>query len=100
MRNWRQDMPTPDVYWIGQILFDVHHKAGHLDRYKQDPMGYMADIPISAELKAMIRDNRIGELYLVGANPYLLRAHCLGVGMPEAEYLASLRAVRQEAGYG
>jgi hypothetical protein len=30
-------------------------------------------------LRAAVRDNDIGAMYLAGANPYLLRAHCLGL---------------------
>lgn len=100
MRNWRQDMPSVEAYWIGQVLYDVHHKAGHLERYKADPLQYMAEIPLSGVSKEMIRDNKIGQLYLAGANPYLLRAHCLGLAIPEATFLSSLRAVGKEAGYG
>ena len=100
MRNWRQDMPSVEAYWIGRILYDVHHKKGHLERYKADPLQYMAAVPLSDESKILIRDNQIGQLFLAGANPYLLRAHCLGLGIPEAEFLNSLRAVANEAGYG
>jgi protocatechuate 4,5-dioxygenase alpha chain len=31
-------------------------------------------------------------MYLAGVNPYLLRAHCLGVRIAEPEFLAGLRA--------
>ena len=37
------------------------------------------------------RDNDIGAMYLAGVNPYLLRAHCLGLHIPEADFLRSLR---------
>jgi hypothetical protein len=100
MRNWRQDMPTLEAYWIGRVLYDVHHKSGHLERYKKDPNQYMTDIPLTEKSKAMIRDNAVGELFMAGANPYLLRAHCLGIGIPELQFLSSLRAVAKEAGYG
>jgi Aromatic-ring-opening dioxygenase LigAB, LigA subunit len=100
MRNWQQDMPTVEAYWIGRVLYDVHHKQGHLERYKKDPMEYMADLPLSERSKTLLHENRVGELYLAGANPYLLRAHCLGVGIPEPEFLNSLRAVAKEAGHG
>ena len=100
MRNWQQDMPSVEAYWIGRVLYDVHHKAGHLERYKQDPMQYMASLPLSARSKALLLDNRVGDLYLAGANPYLLRAHCLGIGIPEPEFLGSLRAVAGEARRG
>lgn len=92
-RNWRQDMPTPQAYWMNRILFDVHHQSSHLERYKANPDEYMKDIPLDAEMKGAIRDNDIGAMYLAGVNPYLLRAHCLGLHIPEKTFLESLRAV-------
>ena len=99
-RNWRQDMPTPEAYWMDRVLYDVHHRASHLERYRASPDDYMKDIPLPAALKAAIRDNDIGAMYLAGVNPYLLRAHCLGLHIPEKDFLASLRAVAAEASHG
>jgi Aromatic-ring-opening dioxygenase LigAB, LigA subunit len=99
-RNWRQDMPSINAYWMDRILFDVHHAPGHLGRYKENPDAYMADISLPDALKAAIRDNDIGQMYLAGANPYLLRAHCLGLHISEKDFLTSLKAVSKEAGYG
>lgn len=96
-RNWRQDMPTPQAYWMNRVLFDVHHQASHLERYRASPDAYMQDIPLSAEAKAAIRDNDIGAMYLAGVNPYLLRAHCLGLHISEKTFVESLRAVGQQA---
>lgn len=92
-RNWRQDMPTPEAYWMNRVLYDVHHKASDLARYKANPDEYMAAIPLPARLKAAIRDNEIGAMYLAGVNPYLLRAHCLGLHISEKTFVESLRAV-------
>ena len=94
-RNWVQDMPTAEAYWADRVLFDVHHQPSHLERYKRDPDAYMVDVPLPPALKAAIRDNDIGLLYRTGVNPYLLRAHCLGMRMPAADYLASLRAIAE-----
>jgi Aromatic-ring-opening dioxygenase LigAB, LigA subunit len=99
-RNWRQDMPSIDAYWMNRVLFDVHHVPGHLGRYKENPDAYMAATPLPEPLKAAIRDNEIGQMYLAGANPYLLRAHCLGLRIAEVDFLKSLKAVSKEAGYG
>ena len=98
-RNWRQDMPTPDAYWMNKVLYEAHHLASHLERYCLDPDDYMKDIPLPAALKAAIRDNDIGAMYLAGVNPYLLRAHCLGLHIPEVEFIRSLRAAG-EANHG
>jgi hypothetical protein len=92
-RNWRQDMPTTDAYWMNKILFDVHHQASHLQRYRADPDAYMAAVPLPEALKAAIRDNDIGAMYNAGVNPYLLRAHCLGLQISEKVFVESLRAV-------
>lgn len=92
-RNWRHDMPTHDAYWMNRVLFDVHHQASHLERYKADPDAYMAEVPIEPALKAAIRDNDIGAMFLAGVNPYLLRAHCLGLRISEQVFVQSLRAV-------
>lgn len=100
VRNWQLSMPTPESYWINRVLFDVHHKEGHLQQYLEDPLRYMDPIDLPLLRKAQIRDNAIGALYLAGANPYLLRAHALGVHMPEQDFLQSLRAVREEASHG
>ena len=100
IRNWQQDMPSVQAYWINRILYDVHHKVGHLKCYCESPDAYMKDIPLPAHIKSLIRDNEVGKMYLAGANPYLLRAHCLGVKIPEPTFLASLRAVAGETRRG
>lgn len=100
IRNWQQDIPSVQAYWINRILYDVHHKEGHLKRYCDAPDSYMKDIPLPVEIKNLIRDNEVGKMYLAGANPYLLRAHCLGVKIPEPVFLASLRAVAGETRRG
>lgn len=99
-RNWRHDMPTIDAYWINRVLYDVHHKPDHLERYKLDPDGYMAANPLPQHLKTAIRDNDIGRMYVAGANPYLLRAHCLGLHIPEPHFVASIQAVTAEVERG
>lgn len=92
-RNWRQDMPTVEAYWMNRVLFDIHHQPNDLDRYKQSPDAYMQELPLSEQAKAAIRNNDIGAMYLAGVNPYLLRAHCLGLRISEAVFLQSLRQV-------
>ncbi|HSV84471.1 MAG TPA: subunit of meta cleavage enzyme [Ramlibacter sp.] len=95
-RNWMQDMPSVEAYWMDRVLYDVHHKPSHLAQYKEDPDAYMAELPLAPESKAAIRDNDIGAMYLAGVNPYLLRAHCLGLQIPEDVFLRSLRAIADQ----
>jgi hypothetical protein len=92
--NWQLTMPSPDAYWMGKVLYDIHHRPGDLEIYLKDPAAYLAPFPLSDELKAAIREDNIGRMYLAGVNPYLLRAHCIGLRIPEAVFTASLAAVR------
>jgi protocatechuate 4,5-dioxygenase alpha chain len=99
-RNWAQAIPTQEAYWIDRVLFDTQHQPDAMARFRADPQAYMAALPIAESAKAALIDLDIGGLYLAGANPYLLRAHCLGLGVPEAQYLAALRAVETESARG
>lgn len=92
-RNWQLGMPDATAYWIDRILFDVQHKRPDFERFVADRAGYMKDIPLPARLKQALLDDDFGAMYLAGANPYLIRAHCLALKVTEAQFLGSLRAV-------
>jgi hypothetical protein len=96
-RNWRQDMPTPQAYWMNKVLYDIHHKPDELERYRRDPAAYVAAVPLEPALQAAIGNDDIGAMYLNGVSPYLLRAHCLGMRIPEDVFLSSLRALAEVA---
>lgn len=96
MSNWRQSMPTLEAYWLDKVLYELHHKPDELELYKKDPHAYLARHPLTPETKASIIDNDVAALYLSGVNPYLLRAHCIGMRIPEAVSLAALRGVREK----
>lgn len=97
-RNWQQGMPDATAYWIDRILFDVQHKRPEFERFVADRDAYMADIPLPTGIKQALNENDFGTLYLAGANPYLLRAHCLALKVPEATFLDSLRRVLPSSG--
>ncbi len=92
-RNWVQDMPTEEAYAINRILYRVQHDRAEETRFFDNPARYLADEPLSDAARAALDATDIGGLYLLGANPYLLRAYCLQLRVPEADYLAALRAV-------
>ena len=97
VRNWVEQMPSAEAFWINRVLYDVQHKPREAAAFRADPDGYLCDIPLSDDMKHILRVNDIGELYLAGANPYLLRTHCLQLQVPEPEYLGALRAVFERA---
>ncbi len=99
-RNWIQDFPSTEAYWIDRVLFDTQHIPAEMARFRADPAAYMLDMPLSERARRALVANDIGTLYLAGANPYLLRAHCLGLQVPEDVYIGALRAVAAEAGHG
>jgi protocatechuate 4,5-dioxygenase alpha chain len=99
-KNWLQSMPTPEAYWIDRVLFDLQHKPAEMERFQGNPEAYLADIPLSEAHKASIREGAFAQLYLAGANPYLLRAYCLALGIGEAEYLAEMRSIAKELSHG
>ena len=99
--NWVEWVPSDQAYRINRILFDVQHDRAEEDRYFADPCAYMRSHPgLDAASVDALSHNDIGKLYLLGANPYLLRAYCLQLRVPEAEYLAALRNAGKEIGHG
>lgn len=94
-RNWRQMMPTAEAYWLDKVLYELHHKPDDLEHYRRDPHGYLARYPLTAKMKSAILENDVAGLYEAGVNPYLLRAHCIGMRIPEAVSLAALRSVKE-----
>jgi hypothetical protein len=91
MSNWRQSMPTAEAYWLDKVLYELHHKPDDLEQFRKDANAYLGRYPLTAKMKAAIVENDVAALYLSGVNPYLLRAHCIGMRIPEAVSLAALR---------
>lgn len=101
MRNWVHPMPTPEAFLIDRILYRVQHDRAEEARYFADPAAYLDEHRgLSDAARDALARNDIGRLYTLGANPYLLRAYCLQLRVPEQDYLAALRAVAAEVAHG
>ena len=96
MSNWRMMMPTTEAYLLDKVLYNLHHKDDHLAAYKRDHAAYLARYDLTEEMAAKIAENDVAGLYQAGVNPYLLRAHCIGMQIPEDVSLAALRSQMQE----
>jgi len=94
--NWRHDMPTIEAYWLDKVLYELHHRPEDRVRYRRDPEAYLRRYPLTEKMKRAILENDVAVLYLSGVNPYLLRAHCIGMRIPERESLAALRGVAEK----
>jgi hypothetical protein len=93
MSNWLQNMPTGEAYGLNKVLFELHHKPDDLAAYLGDKDAYLDRHALTDRARAAIRDNDIATLYLTGANPYLLRAHCIGMKIPEPVSVGALKAL-------
>lgn len=96
MGNWVHSMPTTEAYLLGKVFYRLHHNAEDLRAYRQNPEEYLSRYPLSDKLLTAIRENDVATMYRTGVNPYLLRAHCIGVGIPEDDSLAALRSVADQ----
>lgn len=96
MSNWRLMMPTTEAYLLDKVLYELHHKPDDLAAYNADKDAYLARFKLTPEMAALISGNDVAGLYEAGVNPYLLRAHCIGVRIPEDVSLAALRSLMKE----
>ncbi|SFZ84646.1 protocatechuate 4,5-dioxygenase, alpha chain [Devosia enhydra] len=99
MANWQEAMPSTRAYLMDKVLYQLHHNADHLEAYKADPDAYLARFDLPEDLARTIKENDVARMYLSGVNPYLLRAHCIGVRIPEDVSLAALRSLLDSKDY-
>jgi len=93
LSNWVEEIPTTQSYALNKVLFDLHHKSDHLERYKANAQSYLSESGLSQIAKEAMLNNDVAQLYLSGANPYLLRAHCIGIGIPEKDSVGALKSL-------
>ncbi len=99
MANWQEMMPSTRAYLMNKVLYELHHKPDHLAAYQADADAYLARFDLPPDLAACIKGNDVARMYLTGVNPYLLRAHCIGVRIPEDVSLAALRSLLDHEDY-
>ena len=93
MANWQELIPSTRAYLMAKVLYQLHHNDDHLEAYKVDADAYLARFNLPADLVRCIKGNDVAKMYLSGVNPYLLRAHCIGMKIPEDVSLAALRSL-------
>ena len=91
--NWVEEIPTTQSYALNKVLFDLHHKPDHLERSKSSAQRYLNGSELSQVAINAMLNNDVATLYLSGANPYLLRAHCIGVGIPDKDSVGALKSL-------
>ncbi len=99
MANWQEMMPSTRAYLMDKVLYELHHKPDDLKHYNADADAYLARFNLPQDLIDCIKGNDVAKMYLSGVNPYLLRAHCIGVKIPEDVSLAALRSLLNHKDY-
>jgi|SRR5262245_18044336 hypothetical protein len=80
-------------YWLSKLFFDLQHDAKLAAEYRTDMAVVIGRYDIKPEArKALLADDVATIAPLV--NPYLLRFYFQVRGMPEAEFIARLHAIK------
>ncbi len=77
-------------YWLSKLCFDLQDPA-RVAEYRRDRDAVLARYPLKPEVRAAVLANDVVVLARL-TNPYLLRYYFAAAGMPDAEFIARLRA--------
>ena len=85
-------------YRVSKLFFDLHHDAGLAREYRAD-MGSVIDrYQIKPDIRKALLDDDVASLAPL-VNAYLLRFYFQVRGMPEAQFIAKLRAMDPAGGH-
>lgn len=90
-------MSTTDRYSLNKLFYDTQQPEA-LAAYRENPERFLDGYRLSPEARRAVQQNDIAAMYRAGANPYLLRYYCINIGVPEAEFVGALAALREPAG--
>lgn len=77
-------------YWLSKLCFDLQDPARAAE-YRRDRDAVLDRYPLKPEVRAAVRADDV--LFIAErTNPYLLRYYFSAAGMPDAEFIARLRA--------
>ena len=77
-------------YWLSKLCFDLQDPV-RVAEYRRDRDAVLAGYPLKPEVRAAVLADDVGALARL-TNPYLLRYYFAAAGMPDAEFIARLRA--------
>jgi len=83
-------------YWLSKLCFDLQDTAA-VAEYRRDRDTVLARYPLKPEVRAAVLAADVAALARL-TNPYLLRYYFAAAGMPDAEFIARLRAGAAAAG--
>ena len=77
-------------YWLSKLCFDLQDGALAAE-YRRDRKAVLSRYALKPEVRAALLADDVGGLARL-TNPYLLRYYFFAAGMPDADFIARLRA--------
>lgn len=85
-------------YWLSKLFFDLQHDPALANEYRADMAGVIDRYQIKPELRRALLDDDVAALSPL-VNAYLLRFYFQIRGMPEADFIAKLHAMKSGAAH-
>jgi hypothetical protein len=80
-------------YWVSKLFFDLQHDPKLAAEYRIDMSAVIGRYEIKPELRKALLEDDVGMIAPL-VNAYLLRFYFQIRGMPEAEFIARLHALK------
>ncbi|MFL6797896.1 MAG: hypothetical protein ACJ8F3_10830 [Xanthobacteraceae bacterium] len=80
-------------YWLSKMFFDLQHDANLAADYRADPAAVIGRYEIRPEVRRALLEDDVSVLAPL-VNAYLLRFYFQIRGMPEAEFIDRLHALK------
>jgi aromatic-ring opening dioxygenase LigAB LigA subunit len=77
-------------YWLSKLCFDLQDPA-RVAEFRRDRDAVLGRYPLKPEVRAAVLADDVAALARL-TNPYLLRYYFAAAGMPDAQFIAKLRA--------
>ena len=84
-------------YWLSKLFFDLQHDPQLAAAYRADMAGVIDRYEIKPQIRQALIDDDVATIAPL-VNAYLLRFYFQIRGMPEAEFIARLHAIRDQGG--
>jgi hypothetical protein len=84
-------------YWLSKLFFDLQHDPQLAAQYRTDMPGVIDRYEIKPDIRKALLVDDVGVIAPL-VNAYLLRFYFQIRGMPEAEFIARLHAIRDKQG--
>jgi hypothetical protein len=83
-------------YWLSKLFFDLQHDPQLAGEYRTDMPGVIDRYQIKPNVRQALLDDDVAALSPL-VNAYLLRFYFQIRGMPEADFIARLHAMKPDA---